>query len=256
MEDKKTTPSLTDLGKAVLERIHNKDVSMRPRWHFLIRGILFVTMVLFGFAVVIFVGSLAMFIMRMNGTFFMPAFGAPGFGILFWSFPWLVAGFAGLVLLALVYLVKHFQFAYRQPLVYSAVVLFILFLVGSFLFDRVRLHRTFADQALRRHVPFAEPFYRSLDTRETPRVNVGTVAEWTDDGFTMTLRNGDDVRVVVTRQTRLPSGLDLKMGDVVIVLGNHNNGIIMADGLRPVDGEQFRGRMMRPGAPMMIPLVP
>lgn len=257
MEDKNIPPSLSKIGKAVLGHINRKDVAMRPRWHFLLQGILFITALLVGFAVVLFAGSLGIFIMRMNGTFFVPAFGSSGFSILFWSFPWLVAGFAAVVLLMLEYFVKRFPLAYRQPFLYSGLALLLVFFAGSFLADHIRLHRSFSEQALRRHVPFAEPFYRSIGGQEAPRVNVGTIAEWTSGGFVMSLRSGDEARVVVTRKTKLPFGVDLNSGDVVIVLGDNIAGVIVADGLRSVDDEwQFRSRMMRLNAPMMAPQLP
>src|SRR5262245_42216017 len=105
----------------VLDAIKAGQVHMKPRWHFVLRGILLVLESILLALSLRYLASFIMFIVYRSGVWFTPGFGFRGLRVFLLSIPWLLilVSVAFLVLLEL--LVKRYAFAYKKPLAYSVV---------------------------------------------------------------------------------------------------------------------------------------
>jgi hypothetical protein len=120
------------LAENILETIQKDDVRMRPKWHFILNiSLLVIGTILAGLSLLYLV-SFIVFILRQNGSWFMPSFGAQGWSALFISLPWILIFLALLFVIIVGFLVKKYSFAYGRPLLYSALGIIIFASVGGF----------------------------------------------------------------------------------------------------------------------------
>lgn len=132
----------------ILEKIKEEQVTMKPRWHFVMRGILAALLVGAIMVVALFHVSFALF-----------AFHRPHPPLLGIFLPILVAV---VCILLLEVLVQRYQFAYSRPLLYTVVVLIIIFLLTSFAVERTHFHERIYDHDHHHPVPIIGPWYHNL----------------------------------------------------------------------------------------------
>ena len=100
----------------VLEAIKSGQVKMRPRWYFILKTILVALGIVMIFLTLLYLISFIIFILRITGIWFAPAFGFEGYGIFLFSLPWLLVIISVLFAIILEVLVKRYSFAYRHRL--------------------------------------------------------------------------------------------------------------------------------------------
>jgi hypothetical protein len=67
-----------DIQDAVMQRIHAGAVAMRPRWQFVLQGLLWGFGAILALLVVLYLASLAVFVLRSSGLLFAPFLGPRG----------------------------------------------------------------------------------------------------------------------------------------------------------------------------------
>ena len=223
------------IREKVLAAIKAGDVTMRPKWHFMLRAILFVTGIVLMFLAIIYLASFIIFILSDTGTWFLPIFGAPGWFEFFRSLPWILILLALVFIIVMELLVRHYTFAYRQPLLYSAIGIIVLVVIGSTSLAALHFHDHFLRYAEDIHLPIASDFYHGFGTTHHDNVHLGTITTTTDDGFLIREHRGGILRVIISSQTRFPLGTDFAEGDTVLVFGARNDDMINALGVREVE---------------------
>lgn len=249
MNDK---PHKKSIHEAVLERIRGGEVTMRPRWHFMLKATLVVAGIALAGLTLLFVVSLAMFALRASGVWFMPAFGWHGFAVFLWSLPKLLILLAIVFIIILELLVRHYAFAYRRPLLISALMVIALALLGGFLVIKTTFHSRLLERAERDRLPFAGSFYREYGAPRFRNVHIGEVTEVTEQGFMIKTRRDEVLRIVVTPETRFPLGLDIQQGDRVVVFGDRDDDAVQALGIQRIDSKENPWRVRgnhRPAPP-------
>lgn len=225
------------LQSTILEAISKGQIKMRPKWHFILKtGLAIAGGVILALALLYLV-SLIIFILQRNGVWFVPVFGPQGWFAFLVSLPWLLIVLVLMFIIILELLVRHFAFAYRRPLLYSALGILCMVIIGGFLVAATGLHRQFGRYAVRHGVPFAGPFYRDAGHDRFHDIHRGRVIATGTDGFMMQSEPGEMVQVIITPRTRLPYGIDLAPGDSVVVFGPGASGTIEAFGLREIDND-------------------
>lgn len=244
-------PYKKPIHEAVLERIQSGEVAMRPRWHFVLKAALVVAGIVLAALTLLFVVSMAMFALKASGVWFVPAFGWRGFAVFFWSLPKLLIILAIVFIIILELLVRHYSFAYRRPLLISALVVISLALIGGFFVAKTTFHSRLLEQAERNRLPFASSFYREYGAPRFRNVHVGAVTEVTEQGLMIKTRRDEGLRIVVAPETRFPFGLDLQPGDQVVVFGERDDDTVQALGVQRIDSKErhFRFRDSRRLAP-------
>lgn len=220
----------------VLGAIRDQGLAMRPRWYFVLRG----TLAALGAVIALFGGlylaSLVVFLMRHTGAWFVPVFGARGWVALLLSLPRALMVLIGLFVIVLELLVRRYAFAYRRPLLDSAIVLAVLVAAGGIVVGLTPLHGRLARLTSAHEVPFLARMYREFEAWHRDDVHRGTVARSAPEGFIFDEYDGDVLTVKVGPATRIEGGAP-SVGETVVVFGPEDDGAIDAVGVRRIAPE-------------------
>ena len=222
------------IQERVLGVVKSGEVRMRPKWHFVLRTILFATGGILLVLVILYLISFIIFALRQTGVGFIPIFGFHGVLEFFRALPWLLIFLSLFFIVVLEILVRRYSFAYRRPLLYSALGIILITIIGGFLVAGTPLHRNLFLSAERRRLPLAGGLYHQFGAQQFRNIQRGTVTAVTSSSFMMQNQRSDVVNVVLTPQTRLPFGDGFEVGDTVVVFGDNNSSTITALGVRKV----------------------
>lgn len=243
MENNNSNNCDQSVRQQIMEKIASGRVKMRPRWRFILEAVLWI----FGLALAalasLYLISLAVFILHRSGLWFAPSFGPRGWMIMLFSFPWLILLAAIGFIAALEIFVRHYAFAWRYPLLYSALGVVVLAVVGGLLVAATPLHRQLRQGPGQFQLPGPlhqmRPFYDRLDQGRDRSISVGMVININDNGFSLQERHGETLAVIVTGSTRLPQNLPFKSGDTVVVFGARSGDSVTAWGISFVNAGEL-----------------
>lgn len=224
------------LKEDILAKIKRGEAAMRPRWHFVLSAALIAVGTALAALLALYLASFAIFTLRQTGVLFAPGFGLRGIEIFLLSSPWLIVLAAAIFAVILEVLVRHYAFAYRKPFLVSLAGIVVFVVLGSIVVSRAHIHEGLFRYAEEDRLPVAGRFYRGYGLSADRRVHMVTIAGTTTDGFTGTSRRGEALRIVVLPGTRLPFGMDFGIGDTIVVLGEREDDVIRAFGMREVEG--------------------
>lgn len=231
------------LRENILTRIQKGQAKMTPRWHFILKTSLF----LFGFILIflcaLYLLSFTLFVLDKSQLWFVPQFGAHGVFIFFRSLPWLLIFVVLLFLIVLQILARRYSFSYQRPLLFSVLGILVLVIIGSSVIQKLRFHEGVSIYSRMHKLPFAGPMYERFELGEEQSIYPGVIIEIRDPNFSIKSRRQEILQVEVTDETRFPAGKKFLVGDEVLVLGEREDDIIEAYGVRPIP--RMRGRMMQ-----------
>jgi hypothetical protein len=222
----------------IISAINGGHIKMRPRWHFVLRGALAVV----GGAIIglllLFLVSMIIFVLRQTGAGFAPAFGPRGWFIFFRSLPWLLIVFSLIFIALLELLARQYSFAYRRPLLYSAVGIIVLVVSGGFLVAGTSLHGHISKYVQDHHLPIGEGLYRGIRQAQFENIYPGIIVATTTDGLTLHGRRGDILTIIVTPETRIANEDRFMTNQPIVVFGERiTSGTIRAFGIRLIDAD-------------------
>lgn len=224
---------MNNISKEIIGKIKKEKIKIKPKSYFILRGLFFILGTVFIFFLSFFIVSFIIFILRSNGSLLLPRFGLRGFGILLVSFPWLLAITALLFIVVLEIFAKHYKFIYQKPLLYSVIGITIIVLLGGFLFTRIPIHNKVLENKM---------IYSLYGNRDLEKSQVGQVIEITEIGFVMKSKNGKIFTVKAEVE-------NIEKEDWVIVIGNKENGVIDAKGVKKIETEKdkrlYRARKVK-----------
>jgi hypothetical protein len=220
------------IREQVAKAIESGKVTMRPKWHFVLRTALGIAGVFILILVLLYLVSFVIFMLYHTGIWFAPSFGVQGLYAFLFAIPWLFV-LASIFFIALLeILVRRYEFAYRRPLLYSLLLISLFVLGGGFVIAQTSFHARLLRSAKDHHLPFAGGFYREFGAPPMQDVRRGTILGLTDYGFMIQDEHGTIIPVAVSPLTRLPLGLSLVPGTMVIVFGPHTATSVEAFGVR------------------------
>jgi len=223
------------LEKGVMDAIHSGRVHMRPRWKFVLSGLLAALGVIILLFTLLFIASFSIFEMRENGTLFMPLFGLRGWFEFFAALPLILVFLLIVFLVVLEVLVRRYRVGYRTPLLISVLAIFAIVTMGGYAIERTRVHEDLLRQA---RLPGGLPtpiqiMYRS-GSGHVSGVYRGTIVGLINGGFVLSDDDGDGTTtVIVDPGTHLP-GENFQEGEDVVVFGQEASGTIHAFGIREI----------------------
>jgi hypothetical protein len=144
--------------------------------------------------------------------------------------PWLLVFLAVIFIVVLELLASHYPLAYRQPLLYSALVIIVLSIFGGYGLERTSLHGRLADYAEKGQLPLANQIYRSFNHQKFNDIHRGEISSTTDNGIIIKNRNDEYLNIIFTPRTSFPGQGDFILGDFVVIMGERNNQDIEALG--------------------------
>ena len=225
------------IKKRVMAAITSGNTYMRPKWYFILRGILFsLGLILLAIALV-YVASLIVFALKQTGLLTTPSMGLRGIGIFLLSAPWALVGTAVLFIITLEILVQKFSFAYKRPLLISITAIFIVAFVGTLIISRAHLHEFLHEQARKGTLPIMDSLYRGFD-RGIPRIVFpGVVIDIDTTRIILERPDGVIDTILLDTHTNLPPQ-KLEIHDRVIILIREKEGLLFAEHIHsaPPDG--------------------
>lgn len=212
--------------------IRTGTVKMRPRWYFILQGLLFALGAIIVILLALFVSSFIIYMLQQTGVAVVPGFGLRGWYSFARHLPWLLVVLSLAFTLIVEVLVRRYSFAYRRPLAYSVVGVIGIVIAGGFVLAHTSVHPRLMLYAQQHRLPFGERLYRDIDERQFGDVFKGIVVATTSEGFIIEHRFGTS-SVLVTHETRQPLRRPAIPGDFVIILGDQASDTITAVGIRP-----------------------
>jgi len=237
---------MTNLKETILKKIHAREVFMKPRWPFVLRGIF--VLILGGVFVcfALFVMVILMVALRENGMMQLPAFGAPGLFHFFVNLPWLIILGVFIALVIVETLFRKFSFGYRTPALITLAIIGIGTVLGGIFLSSIG-PRSMTDRIRE------NPFVRTEMMREGPEIikrrplTHGIIRELNVSDMTID-EDGETIQVLFDDSTRFPDGKEiLSIGSPVFVGGLRNGNVVRAFGIskEPPELKFYRTRMMQ-----------
>ena len=220
----------------VMESRRAGKAHMRPRRYFVLMSALALTGIGIVLLALLYITSLAVYMMRESGVWFAPAFGVRGWFEFARSIPVLLLVLVALFTIVLELLVRRYAFVYRKPLLISLAGIALIVMAGGFIVAQTSLHRRLAHGHT---LPLIDQWYHPPLRIKRPRdVYRGAILELTSHGFVIAdeEKDGTSTIVEITPRTRLPYGEDFKVGDLMLIVGDTvATNTIEAFGIRELD---------------------
>jgi hypothetical protein len=230
--------NINNLQKNILEKIKAGEINMRSKSYFALHFVLLIILALLILLTSSFLISFIYFSIHASGRLFLLGFGWRGFEVFVLTFPWTILLVDVIFLLALEWLLKRFQFGYRNPLIYSLGGILLVTLATAFVISETSLHDALFHQEQRAHVPFIGAFYdRVQRPPHESGVFRGVVLSLAGNTFTMADADQDDgasssaVFEIILDPSIVASGI-VATSDTVFVAGDVNGNTIHAYGIR------------------------
>jgi hypothetical protein len=224
------------IKKNILEKIQKGEIKMRPRSYFILRFILLILAVCLSFILAIFFISFIRFILSINGASFLPSFGWQGTMAMLTAFPWPILLVSAIFLILSALLSKQFTFIYHRPAIFGIIGILLIFFIGSLILHQIRLHEQIFEFSSGKKMLFINPMYNSY--RRLPPAShsvIGEVASTTKTGFLIEDEDNQNFQIFVTPQTIFPSGQDIRENDTILVIGETQDSIINAMGIKKIN---------------------
>ncbi|MDO8462839.1 MAG: hypothetical protein Q7S96_01000 [bacterium] len=228
-----TNGSPRDPITRVLEQIERGELHMRSKARILLGTILLALVSAFVFILAIYLISFGIFSLRTSGVLLLPGFGTHGLVLFFRAFPWGLVIVSAVLILILARMARLLPFLYRRPIVVAVIAA--LALSGSFglALDQTPLHPILSARTARGSAPLVRELYEHGGSTDVRGAYRGTVTFASADTLEiMTTAGAITVRTVP--ETRWPFGMSIHIGSQVFVVGEIENGIVRAYGVRPI----------------------
>jgi len=223
-----------------LEKLKSAKIKMHSRWYFISKKLVLVIIIVAAALVILFIDSFIFFTMEKSALWYLPGFGLTGLLIMFVNLPWLLIGIVVALLIILEYLITRYAFAYRRPILYSALGLLIVITAVSYAIKVSSFHEQIDNQVQAGKMPMAKPLYQKMGVPKPKDVNPGVIINIDQDGFQIQRPDGCPFMVKMTEQTRLPRNYIINDGDYVLIIGRTNDGFITAEAIRRAPVRLFR----------------
>ena len=230
MEDNTQKKSITD---QIIAAAGKGELKMRPKWHFILRAVLWISGIAVVTLALLYLASLVVFIAHKTGIWVAPVFGWHGIAIFLISLPWLLVLAVLFFIVVLEILVRHYAFAYRLPLFYSALGVLLVVVTGGLIVAGTPLHDVLSNcpPGGGGPPPCGIGLYRDLGPRRFDNIHRGMIEAIMAPNFILINRQQEKLLIVVTRKTRLPFGEDFNVGDTVVVIGDRHGDQVEAFGV-------------------------
>lgn len=234
MTDQQQKPSLE---KSVMDAIHSGRVHMRPRWKFILSGMLAALGIVIIICTLLFITSFTIFSLRQTGVLFIPAFGTRGLFTFFAALPVILIILLVLFVILLEILVQRYRVAYRMPLLVSVLAILVIVVLGGIALEGTRVHEMILRQSRLPGGGVPAPIavmYRT-GAEHVPDVYHGTIISTIPGGFVLLDDNGaGTTTVLIDASTKLPPGATFTQGEEVVVFGDVASGTVHALGVAQI----------------------
>jgi hypothetical protein len=211
---------MTNLKENILQTVVKNKISMIPRWKFFLYSMLWILSACFSFALLVFFGSLIMYVLSVHGFIYLPFF---KFGEVINSLraiPFILFILTIVLLFVVEILVRNYAFSFRKSIVTTFITLTLVALCFSYLLNLTPVHREIWGYAKSHHISFISKEYdRPLPLRRMGLTVIrGVVISTSTDSVVLELP--DDSTQIVYGSTTLGKSIELpEKGEEVVVFG-------------------------------------
>lgn len=229
------------IKEEVVSKIKKGEVKMKSRSFFILKTVLTFGLIVLLSLLVLYLGSLIVFVFRANDMMLFSGMGFQGIRIVLLSFPWYLFVLVVILIVFVEIIAKNFSFVYRRPLIYSFIGIVFLVALGSLMVEAMSVHDSFFDMAKEERLPVAGGMYKHLGRLDMDSAYFGTLLDKDGTVWTMELDSGEEVILEITTITRGFRILnELKEGSTVVVIGDREGDIINVMSFKRINGKGRR----------------
>lgn len=221
-----------DISKKIMDEIETGKLQMRPKSFFVARMLLWSIGLGICALSAVFIFSFIIFKLKLQGALVLPELGILGIRDLLLSLPFIIILYVLIFSLVLYWLVKHYAFSYRKPLVYTMLSIVGIVILGGSLVALTPLH----SWAFKRFSGGGPGPFRFIykDIRREPLHNgiMGEVYSIEPDKIGLITIFKKHCDILISNSTFFPNKEDLELGDFIIVRGTPGNSTFLAEGIK------------------------
>lgn len=206
------------ISDKIISKIKSGEIKMKPKIYFIFRAVLLVLGVLCLSLFAIYIVSFIFFYFRASGMLFLPQFGFSGVGAFLGAVPWVLILISLILVVTLEIFAKHFNFVWRQPIVYSLLVIVLIVSLGAFIVGRTPLHPNLLKGAQENRLPVLGQFYRDYGMAPPNHLKYGIIVEKSENSFKIKTPSGKIFIIDNDLQDKLLLE-DIEVGDVLMIMG-------------------------------------
>lgn len=222
----------------ILSAIRSKEINQKPRAYFLTRNLLVIAGLVFSFLTLVFLISFTLFSLGVSGAWFLPVFGFRGWRILLTSLPWFIIGLSIILIIITEGLAKNYAPIYKKPILVSVIVIIVFALLSSFALYATPMHQRLFTYTRERSTFLVQPFYHQYGMMRPDDFTPGVITLFIGNDFRILTPINESLLVITNSQTLYPRGQELLIGDWIIVIGEKEDGTIVAEGIRKIRQER------------------
>lgn len=227
-----------NIEEAVLRRIEQDCVKIKPKSYFVIKAVLLALCVFSIFVLSVILVSFIIFSLNTRGDLFLLGFGKRGIVKFILLFPWFLLSIDALLIVLLDYLVRRFRFGYHSPIIYLFLATLVFVTTFSYLINFTSLHSQLSDLARSRHIPFAESMYGDINkSRHGEGIFRGIVSSVGDNYIVLKHSNfdGPDTELKIMVPADLNPKSFVHPGEEIYIAGDIASGtVILPYGMRKI----------------------
>ncbi|OGZ27299.1 MAG: hypothetical protein A2427_03135 [Candidatus Nealsonbacteria bacterium RIFOXYC1_FULL_40_7] len=144
-----------DLGKEVMSKVTSGQITMKPKWYFVLGSVLSITGLASLSVVSVFLVNIILFLVRKHGPM-----GQWRLEAMIDGFPWWIPASAILGIAVGIWLLKKYDFSYKKNFPVIVIGFVISIIIAGFLIDRLGLNNIWSRQGMMRG------FYQRIEKKE------------------------------------------------------------------------------------------
>lgn len=234
-------PPQMNIKEKVLERISTEQLSMRPKYFFILKAAALITIGVLVLIISIIICDLILFSLRINGHLPLLGFGSRGLWMFFQFFPWGLLLFDAVLVFLLERLLRQFRYGYQTPVLLLFFALAIITFSSGFFIDRATdLNQQLLGKAHEHQLfpPLDEYYDRAGHPRNEEGICRCVVVAIGGEAITAYDESlGTTTLFTVFTPADAHATTTLKVGDVVYIAGDKHEHSIRAFGIQKLDIE-------------------
>ena len=185
----------------VLDKISKREITMRSRWYFILRGLLSLIVALIMFAISVFLISFVLYLFQISDLVHLPMAGSTGYYFFLILFPWFPVIFS-IILVSLIGIpFRRYPFMHIWPFIYNVIVVVVLIGLASFIIQLTPLHNRLLLYTVSRQTPLLARFYNNYSRTNDERVITGELLSVKGNSLIVRTSSQKLVNLIITPET-------------------------------------------------------
>ena len=235
---------MTNIKSNILSFVEKNKIHMIPRWKVVLYSLLGMLSLVFTFALLVFIGSLMVFVLSKYGFMYLPLFGLGATLASLQSIPLVLFLLAVMLVIIVEVLARQYDFTMRKPIFTTLLLITLSAIIISFFIALTPIHRDLRQYAKDHNLDFVSRQYdRPVPFGPMKGLTIirGVVIATSTD--TVTIQLFDETTKVVYASTTDEKVVLPETGDDVIVFGQLVDERFEAVRIRPTTRLPFEERI-------------